>query len=179
MQGLHNKTIFYWAEFYVMRRTLPHSDAMDWRIFSYTAQQSTQLYSFYVCKWKPLMGDSLFNYKARRTDIHDGLPLPFCCCYPEACCCCVCTQHGTLIRTRKIENSIVQFNKFNFHLRCRLRSCQTSFHPKFYWLLSGTVCCWLRVRMRVESGAVVENASGRQGVNSELRYKTPFSARRR
>lgn len=56
------------------------------------------------------MGDSLFNYKARHTDIHDGLLA-----FAVAVVVVVLKHvHGTLIRI-KIENSIVQFNKFNFH----------------------------------------------------------------
>jgi hypothetical protein len=57
-----------------------------------------------------------------------------CCCYPEAC----CSQHGTLIRTRKIENSIVQFNKFNFHCDCEVAKLsllpflRSLFPPSFY-----------------------------------------------
>lgn len=80
-------------------------------------------HSFYGCEWKPLMGDSLFNYKARHTQTLFRRVLQFafcrrrcCCCrrYPEACFVHCTAQHGTLISNGEIENSIVQFNKFNF-----------------------------------------------------------------
>lgn len=126
------------------------------------------------------MGDSLFNYKARHTQTLFRRVLQFafcrcwcCCCrrpYPEACFVHCTAQHGTLISNTKIENSIVQFNKFNFR-SAKLPNflmCQPLLTLAF---IDFVVCCWL-FRENESRWAAWKASKGW----ITIQHKTPFDS---
>lgn len=83
------------------------------------------------------------------------------------------------MKRKKAENSIVQFNKFNFHYEADCAklpnlSLRRLCHPKSYWLRRlSQFRCWLRLENENESRERWDVVA--RTTRGELRYKTPFS----